>query len=117
MPEVIQFTVGREYRRSDLHDAYGGSRQGGMPVQPDAEPTIFQLMLAPPHQARQFWPILHAAKEETGISGILCIINRCLDLTDGGLVLVLQTARLDRETTRKIQQLLQVSQEKRPSPN
>jgi hypothetical protein len=26
---------------------------------------------------------------------------------DGGLVLVLQAARLDRETTRKIQQLLQ----------
>ena len=30
MTDTIQFIVGKEYRRSDLHDQYGGSRQGGI---------------------------------------------------------------------------------------
>jgi hypothetical protein len=62
-------------------------------------------MLAP-HQAEQFWSVLHEARDKTAISGILYTINRCLDLTNGGLILELQAARLDGATTRKIQELI-----------
>jgi hypothetical protein len=69
-----------------------------------------------PSQTRGFWELLENARDETGISGILCTVNKCLDLHDGGrLLLELQAARLDRRTTLKIQELLRISQEERSS--
>jgi hypothetical protein len=72
-----------------------------MPEHPNPEPSIFQPVLAP-HQAEQFWPLLNAAKDRTGISGIVCTANRCLDLTNGSLVLELQAACLGPVANRKI---------------
>lgn len=80
----------------------------------EQDPSIFQLTLTPT-QAQQFGPLLDEAKDKTGVSGVLCTINRWLDLTDGGLVLVLQAARLDRATTRKIQELIRASNQKHSS--
>jgi hypothetical protein len=76
-----------------------------MPEHPNLEPSIFQLMLVP-HQAEHFWPLLNAAKDRTGISGIVCTVNRCLDLANGSLVLELQAACLDPVATRKEQQII-----------
>jgi hypothetical protein len=85
-----------------------------MPEQPNQGPSIFRLMLTP-GQAQQFGNVLDETKERTGISGILCTISRCLDLPDGGLILVLQAARLDRAMTRKIQELIRASNQKHSS--
>jgi 5-methylcytosine-specific restriction enzyme A len=41
MADAIRFTVGTEYRRSSLHDEYGGSRQGG--ISPSAKSPIVLL--------------------------------------------------------------------------
>ena len=41
MTDTIQFIVGKEYRRSDLHDQYGGSRQGG--ISPSAKSPLILL--------------------------------------------------------------------------
>lgn len=38
---TIQFIVGKEFRRSDLHDQYGGSRQGG--ISPSAKSPLVLL--------------------------------------------------------------------------
>jgi hypothetical protein len=38
-----------------------------------------------PSQAKQFWPLLVDGLNRTGISGILCTINRSQDLNDGHL--------------------------------
>jgi hypothetical protein len=74
--------------------------------------------------------MLQAAKQETGISGILCTVNSVnrFNSEDGNLLLALPAERLDRDnsmllelqiakldapTIRKIQQLLRTSQEQR----
>ncbi len=41
MAATIRFTVGKEYRRSDLHDQHGGSRQGG--ISPSAKSPLVLL--------------------------------------------------------------------------
>ena len=41
MTNAIRFTVGAEYRRSGLHDQYGGSRQGG--ISPSAKSPVVLL--------------------------------------------------------------------------
>jgi hypothetical protein len=83
-----------------------------MSEQPIAESSIFRIMLSRA-QAEQFWATLSSERKDTISSGILCTINRCLDLTGGGLVLQLDAARLDRATTRNIQELIQASKEMR----
>jgi 5-methylcytosine-specific restriction protein A len=42
MAESIQFIIGKEYRRSELHDQYGGSRLGG--ISPSAKSPIALLL-------------------------------------------------------------------------
>ena len=67
--------------------------------------SIVRLTLYP-SQAKQFWPLLEDGLNRTGISGILCTINRSQDLNDGHLFLELQAAVLDGPATCKIQQLI-----------
>jgi hypothetical protein len=69
------------------------------------EPRIHRILLSEA-QSRSLWPILHLSKQETGVSGLLCSINQHWNRANGGLVLELQIARLNREVTRKIQELL-----------
>ena len=72
----------------------------------EEEPEIVRLTLYP-SQAKQFRPLLEAARNRAGgINGVLCTINQCQDLNAGHLFLELQAARLNKEATRKIQQLI-----------
>jgi 5-methylcytosine-specific restriction enzyme A len=61
MPEVIKFTVGKEYRRSDLHDVYGGSRQGG--ISPSAKSPIVLLFTG---ESGKQYGYLHDSFQENG---------------------------------------------------
>jgi hypothetical protein len=82
----------------------------------EEKPAIVKIALYP-SQTRGFWELLENARDETGISGIFCTVNKCLDLHDGGrLLLELQAARLDRRTTLKIQELLRLSLQKDVEP-
>ena len=72
---------------------------------PEAPPLLVKLVLYP-SQARPFSKLLENARDNTGVSGILCTVNQALDLNDGRLLLELQAARLDRKATLKIQELI-----------
>jgi 5-methylcytosine-specific restriction protein A len=61
MASTIRFTVGKEYRRSDLHDQYGGSRQGG--ISPSAKSPIVLLFTG---ESGKQYGYLHDGFQENG---------------------------------------------------
>jgi hypothetical protein len=73
--------------------------------QPLDPPLLVKLVLYP-SQARAFSRLLEDARDNTGVSSILCTVNQALDLHDGRLLLELQAACLDRKATLKIQELI-----------
>jgi hypothetical protein len=67
----------------------------------EEESGVIKIALYP-SQARPFETLLPDARNRTGITGVLCTVNKVLDLNDGRLLLELQAARLDRQTTLKV---------------
>jgi 5-methylcytosine-specific restriction protein A len=61
MTDTIQFVVGKEYRRSDLHDQYGGSRQGG--ISPSAKSPLVLLFTG---ESGKQYGYLHDSFREDG---------------------------------------------------